>query len=159
MIPGSRAVVRHVSIYIDTTGEGQAADEASPEQGFSNGFLGQAPAAVWWPGQTLRTHERVGYSLPAGADIVARVVYKKTWITEGQEFSDQTRLGLHLTEKQLSTIEQIVVDSPLPNGREINFTHRLDQDITLYGLLPEIGIEASELQVTGTLPDLSLIHI
>ncbi|MBM63782.1 MAG: hypothetical protein CL484_12620 [Acidobacteria bacterium] len=159
VIPGSRAVVRHVSIYIDTTGEGQAADEASPEQGFSTGFLGQAPAAVWWPGQTLRTHERVGYSLPAGADIVARVVYKKTWITEGQEFSDQTRLGLHLTDKQLSTIEHIVVDSPLPNGREINFTHRLDQDITLYGLLPEIGIQASELQVTGTLPDGSTIPL
>ena len=37
--------------------------------------------------------------MPAGADVVARVVYKKTWITEGQAFTDQTRLGLHLADR------------------------------------------------------------
>ena len=153
VIPGIRAIVRHVAVYIDTTGEARAADDADPESGFTTGFDGQAPIAVWWPGQSLVTLETAGYALPSGADVVARVLYKKTWITEGQAFTDQTRLGLHLANGGLDTIEQTVVSSPELTGRELAFSYRLDQDVTLYGLLPEVGVELAELQIVGTLPD------
>ena len=153
--PGSQAVVRHVSVYIDTTGQARAADEADPEAGFATGgFEGERPIAVWWPGQSAVKLETVGYALPSGADIVARVLYKKTWITEGQAFTDQTRLGLHLTEDRVGTVEHMVLRSPEgPNGRELVFSHTLDQDVTLLGLLPELAIEATELQIEGVLPD------
>ena len=155
VIPGSQAVVRHVSVYIDTTGQARAADEADPEAGFATGgFEGERPIAVWWPGQSAVKLETVGYALPSGADIVARVLYKKTWITEGQAFTDQTRLGLHLTEDRVGTVEHMVLRSPEgPNGRELVFSHTLDQDVTLLGLLPELAIEATELQIEGVLPD------
>ena len=155
VIPGSQAVVRHVSVYIDTTGQARAADEAGPEAGFATGgFEGERPIAVWWPGQSAVKLETVGYALPSGADIVARVLYKKTWITEGQAFTDQTRLGLHLTEDRVGTIEHMVLSSPEePNGRELVFSHTLDRDVTLLGLLPELAIEATELQIEGVLPD------
>ena len=155
VIPGSQAVVRHVSVYIDTTGQARAADEADPEAGFATGgFEGERPIAVWWPGQSAVKLETVGYALPSGADIVARVLYKKTWITEGQAFTDQTRLGLHLTEDRVGTVEHMVLRSlEGPNGRELVFSHTLDQDVTLLGLLPELAIEAPELQIEGVLPD------
>ena len=154
VIPGNRAVVRHLSVYIDTTGQARAADEADAGPGFATGFGGDRPIAVWWPGQSLIKLDAVGYRLPAGADIVARVLYKKTWITEGQAFTDQTRLGLHLADGGVGTIEHTVVDSPQePNGRELTFSHAIDEDVDLLGLLPEIEIEALELRVEGVFPD------
>ena len=154
VIPGNRAVVRHVSVYVDTTGQARAADEADAGAGFAAGFEGEQPIGVWWPGQSAVRLDAVGYALPSGADIVARVLYKKTWITEGQAFTDQTRVGLHLTEDGVGTIEHTVLSSPEePTGRELVFSHTLDQDVDLLGLLPELEFEALELKVEGVLPD------
>ena len=154
VIPGSQPVVRHVSVYVDTTGEARAADAADAGVGFAAGFENDHPIAVWWPGQSAVKLDTVGYALPSGADIVARVLYKKTWITEGQAFTDQTRVGLHLTEDGVGTIDHLVLSSPdEPNGRELTFGHTLDQDVNLLGLLPELEIEALELQIEGVLPD------
>ena len=154
VIPGSQAVVRHVSVYVDTTGQARAADAADAGAGFAAGFENEQPIAVWWPGQRAVKLDAVGYALPSGADVVARVLYKKTWITEGQAFTDQTRVGLHLTEDSVGVIEHTVLSSPEePNGREFAFTHTLDQDVNLLGLLPELEIEAVELQIEGVLPD------
>ena len=154
VLPGSQAVVRHVSVYVDTTGQARAADAADAGVGFAAGFENEQPIAVWWPGQRAVKLDAVGYALPSGADVVARVLYKKTWITEGQVFTDQTRVGLHLTEDRVDAIEHTVLSSPdEPNGREFAFTHTLDQDVSLLGLLPELEIEAVELQIEGVLPD------
>ena len=43
--------------------------------------------------------------------------------------------------------------SPEPTGRSVTFTHAIDKHSTLYGLLPEVGVELSELQVVSMLPD------
>ena len=154
VIPGSQAVVRHVSVYVDTTGQARAADAADAAVGFAAGFENEQPIAVWWPGQNAVKLDAVGYALPSSADIVARVFYKKTWITEGQAFTDQTRVGLHLTEDGVGTIEHTVLSSPdEPNGREFAFSHTVDQDVELLGLLPELEIAAVELQIEGVFPD------
>ena len=154
VVPGNRAVVRHVSVYVDTTGQARAADGADEGAGFTAGFENDQPIAVWWPGQSTLKLTAVGYALPSGADIVARVLYKKTWITEGQAFTDQTRVGLHLAEDGVATIEHTVLSSSdEPDGRELAFSHTLDQAVDLLGLLPELEIEAVELQIEGVLPD------
>ena len=153
VLPGQRAVVRHVSVYVDTTGQAREADAADPAPGFATGFDGQ-PVAVWWPGQDVVKLDGVGYALPDGADIVARILYKKTWITEGQAFTDQTRLGLHLTDAGVDTVEHAVLTATAePSGRTMTFSHTLDEDVRLLGLLPEVDIESAELQVEGVRPD------
>lgn len=152
--PGSRAVVRHVAVYVDTSGRARAADDADHGPGFAAGFVGREPVAVWWPGQQAVRLDGVGYPLPAGADLVVRILYKKTWITEGQEFSDRTRLGLHLADGGVEAVEQTVVDAPLePAGRELAFRHEFDGGVTLLALLPEVAVDSEELQVEGVLPD------
>jgi len=152
VLPSSRAVVRHVSVYVDTSGTARAADSADPAPGFADGFTGQ-PVSVWWPGQQVVTLDDVGYTLPAGADVVVRILYKKTWITEGQQFSDQTRLGLHLASN-VSPIDSAVLHSQSdPIDRQLTFSHQVDEDLTLLGLLPEVDIDAAELKVEGVRPD------
>ena len=153
--PGSRAIVRHVAVYVDTTGQARGlADADTTGPGFAAGFDGVEPIAVWWPGQSVVRLDGAGYALPAGADVVARIVYKKTWITEGQAFTDQTSLGLHLAEEAVATIAHTVVSSPAePSGPEFVFSYPVDDAITLRALLPEMEIEALELQVEAVLPD------
>ena len=154
VLPGSRAVVRHVSVYVDETGQASAADAADPSPGFATGFDAGTPIAVWWPGQDIVKLDSAGYALPAGADLVARVLYKKTWITEGQAFTDQTRLGLHLSDGAVDTITHAVVNSPDEvTTRELRFSYAIDDDVTLLGLLPEVEVAATELRVEGVLPD------
>jgi hypothetical protein len=141
-------------VYVDTTGQARTADETDDETGFATGFEGDQPIAVWWPGQRVVLLDTVGYPLPSGADIVARVLYKKTWITEGHAFTDQTRLGLHLKENGVATIEHTALRSPdETNGNELVFSQTLDQDVNLLGILPELEIESTELQIVGVLPD------
>lgn len=153
--PGSRAIVRHVAVYVDTTGQARGlADTDNTGPGFAAGFDGVEPIAVWWPGQSVVRLDGAGYALPPGADVVARIVYKKTWITEGQPFTDQTSLGLHLADGAVDTIAHTVVNSPAePAGQEIVFNHPIADEMTLRALLPEMEIEALELQVEGVLPD------
>jgi len=156
--PGSRAIVRHVAVYIDDTGQARALEDAGAGDdtapGFASGFDSEEPVAVWWPGQSVIQLDGVGYAMPAGADVVARVVYKKTWITEGQAFTDQTSLGLHLAESAVEAIAHTVVSSPAEvAGPEFVFSHPVAEDITLRGLLPEMDFLATELQVESVLPD------
>ncbi len=151
--PDSRAVVRHVSVYVDTRGEARAADAADEGPGFASGFESAEPVAVWWPGQQIEVLDGIGYPLPAGADLVARILYKKTWITEGLEFTDRTRLGLHLAGAGAGAIEQTVVAATEPAGRELTFRHVFDDETTLLALLPEVAVGAGELQVEGVRPD------
>ena len=152
--PESRAVVRHVSVYVDASGRARAADADDDGPGFAAGFEGREPVAVWWPGQQVVRLDGVGYPLPAGADLVVRILYKKTWITEGQEFSDRTRLGLHLADGAVGAVEQTVVDPAVePAGREMAFRHAFDGGVTLLALLPEVAVDSEELKVEGVLPD------
>ncbi len=154
VLPESRAVVRHVSVYVDTSGEARAADAADEGSGFASGFESAEPVAVWWPGQQIEVLDGIGYPLPAGADLVARILYKKTWITEGQAFTDRTQLGLHLAEAAAGAIEQTVVDATdEPAGRELTSRHVFDDETTLLALLPEVAVSAGELQIEGVLPD------
>jgi len=154
VIPGSRAIVRHVSLYMDTTGQAKTADRAHSGPGFTSDFNSEQPIAVWWPGQNLVDLDEVGYALPAGADIVARVLYKKTWITEGQPFTDQTRFGLYLNDKDVRTIQYTIVGfTEEVDGQELIFTHKFDEDISLLGLFPEIELEALELRIEALFPD------
>ena len=155
--PGARAVVRGAAIFVDTTGTAQSLDDADATAGFSEaadqGFPTTPPVAVWTPGQPSVVNDGAGYLLPAGADIVVRIHYKKTWITEGMDFADQSQIGLHFADGDAATIESMLVASPADiSGREVTFTHELTDELTVLALLPEVDIESSELQVEAIMP-------
>ena len=155
--PGARAVVRGAAIFVDTTGTARSLDDADAAAGFGEaadqGFPTTPPVAVWTPGQPSVVNEGAGYLLPAGADIVVRIHYKKTWITEGMDFSDQSQIGLHFANGDSATIESLLVSSPDDvGGREVTFTYDLVDEVTVLALFPEVDIESSELQVEAVTP-------
>lgn len=156
--PGAPAVVRGASIFVDNAGVARGLDAADLEPGFAPGLNGEFPThppiAVWTPGQQSVLNEGVGYPLPSGADIVVRIHYRKTWITEGAEFSDRSRIGLHLSQGKAATLQTRVVTSPVELvGPEAKFAYPVGQDALVLSLFPEVDIESSDLQITGVLPD------
>ena len=156
--PGARAIVRGAALFVDTEGVAQVLDAGDPALGFGEsegqGFPTAPPLALWMPGQEPVATDGMGFRLPAGVDLVMRIHYKKTWITEGEAFSDQSRVGLYFANGDASQIESMIVSSASDvSGREVTFTHAFDQDVTLLALLPEVELEASELQVEAVKPD------
>ena len=157
-LPGAGAVVRGAAIFVDTTGAARLLDNSDPAPGFAEAdgqdFPSGPPLAVWMPSARPVQGDGVGYRLPGGADVVLRVQYKKTWITEGEAFSDQSRVGLHFADGAASQIEELLVSSDAEvSGREVIFTHAIESDKTMLALLPEVTIEADELMVEAIKPD------
>ena len=156
--PGTAAVVRGASVFVDASGVARGLDAADGEPGFSpeadSEFPAHPPVAVWTPGQRSVLNDGVGYTLPPGADIVIRIHYRKTWITEGTEFSDQSRVGLHLAQREAANLLSRVVSSPVDVvGPEVTFTHAIYEDASILALFPEVDIESSDLQIEGVRPD------
>ena len=144
-------------MFVDPTGTARALDDDSPGPGFPDAdgqdFPTSPPVAVWMPSQPPVAKDGIGYRLPASSDVVVRLHYKKTWITDGQEFADQTRVGLYFAEGSATEIQSLTVNSPENvAGREVRFTHEISEDVTLVALFPEVDIESSELQVEAVTP-------
>ena len=158
VLPEAGAVVRGAVVYFDAEGVARGLDAADGEPGFATPdaavFPTTPPVAVWSPGQPPVRIEGAARELPAGADVVLRVHYRKTWITEGQAFSDRTRVGLHAADGGAAGIESLVVTSPPAlDGQEVSFVHALEEDARLLALLPEIDVEAADVRVVATAPD------
>ena len=160
--PGARAVVRSAAVFVDAAGAARELDVADPAPGFADPEDGSFPAAppvgVWIPGQAPVRTDGVGYALPAGSDVVLRIQYRKTWITEGQAFTDRSRVGLYLAAGDAAAIDSMLVTSPAAvSGREVSFSHDIAADVTLLSIIPEVDIESSEMQVEAVKPDGSRI--
>ena len=156
--PGASAIVRGVAVYIDTSAVAKELDAADTEPGFTpiddQDFPTVAPVALWSPGQPPVMQNGNGYRLPARADFVVRIHYKKTWITEGQAFSDQSRVGVHLASGNARPIESILVSSPdTLTGNQVSFTHEIERDTSVLSLLPEIEIDATDVRVVALTPN------
>jgi hypothetical protein len=160
--PGARAVVRSAAVFVDTEGAARALDDADSAPGFADpedgAFPSAPPVAVWIPGQAPVRTQGMGFPLPNGSDVVLRVQYKKTWITEGQAFTDQSRVGLYFSEGGADSIDSMIVTSPATvSGLEVTFSHDIGTDVTLLSLIPEVDIESSAIQVEAVKPDGSRI--
>lgn len=155
VMPGAGAVVRDVALYVDSTGVARdlaAADEV-PGFGVNDEFPKSAPVALWSPGQEQVLQQSVAHALEAESDIVARIHYKKTWITEGEIFSDQTRVGLYFSSEPAAVLTSIQVDSPAETGNlSVQFSFPVEQALDVVALLPEVAIDAKDVQVVATTP-------
>ena len=164
--PGSPAIVRSALLYIDASGEAASLDAADPESGFAlndedeePGFTADRLLAAWVPGQApVETDATTGYRLPAGADLVLRVHYKKTWTYEGIAVEDRSTVGLYFTEApEVTAIETMTVAPPgeptIASELEVTFEQTLDRNVALLAMIPNIGVGPSAVQVVAIHPD------
>jgi len=97
VVPGNRAVVHHVLVFQDTSGQGQVLDAQDPGPGYTAfGGVGVSAAklmGLWVPGAgTYTTPQGMGIKLLAGADLILQVHYPQG-STGGV---DSTRVNIEL---------------------------------------------------------------
>ena len=161
--PGSPAILRSAMIYVDTTGQASAQDEADPAPGFAaedeSAFPTDHLLAAWVPGHTgIEIAGRAAYRLPAGADLVLSVRYKKTWTYEGIAVEDQSAIGLYFTDNRMvAPIETLILAPPAEGdagrGPRIVFYQTIERDLEVLGMVPEIAGEPAFVQVEAVHAD------
>ena len=155
VLPGAGPVVRDVTVYLDTTGTARELDANDLEAGFAENewIQDSQPIAIWSPAVVTTLQSNASYLMPANVDIVVRIHYKKTWITEGQTFSDQTRIGFYVSEASGPPIESLVVSSPpVTTNLSHTFSEQIETSVNLLSVLAEIEIETKDIRVLATTP-------
>lgn len=145
--PGTASVVRNVVVSLKATG--QPTGPLSPEQVICRWIPGQAPVDI--------STEGVGFFLPSGAELVARVHYKKTYLYDGKSLTDSTALGLYFAKSAPKKLEALPLNSPQPvaPGAGESYTVDVPQDVDAIGLRvdtvpPDVSIEIEGLPATGS---------
>ncbi len=140
--PGAPTMVHDVTISLGET--------CSP---------GQRPVATWLPGDgAFLVPEGVAEKIPAGAKFALRVHYRKTWVDDGIEVRDRSKLGLYYASKGGRGRQ------PVQSLRLESDAHRLAEGARILALFPiPSSKELTEpIKVVARRPDggiLSLIEI
>lgn len=173
--PGAPAIVRSVVVSVDVSGRARALDEAANGPGFKAAEDADAPArdvlAVWQPGQDAlpsadaENNEgreddagKAAYRLPARADLVVRVRFKKTFRQEGLDVTDRTTIRLWFTKKPpRQRIERLEIASAAAGDNKVNADLRLvetvKQDVRILAVLPDVRTRLDALRVEAVRPD------
>lgn len=120
VVPGNRAMVHHVLVFQDNTGQAQQLDAQDPAPGYTSfGGIGVPSAkliGMWVPGsEPFFTPPGMGIRLHAGADIVIQVHYPATSDVEVDSTRVSIRLGTSPAMRELS-IDAILHHGNMTDG-------------------------------------------
>jgi hypothetical protein len=136
LLPGNPAIVRSAVIFV----------KGLPDRAL----------ARWQPGQDPAPHDGAAFRLPAHAEIVARIRYKKTWSYEGKPMTDRSTVGVYFANdadtRELTTVPLTAAQVP-EKGRTFTFTQTLDRDLQALALEPAQVPDDLTLQVEAIKPD------
>jgi hypothetical protein len=164
--PGNRAVVHHVSAFLDTTGQARRMAEAAKDgAGYVNPTPGNGPGYTpvagqlggWTPGHAARRlPPGVGILLPKGADIVLEVHYHP----DGKVEKDRSRLALYLANTEvrkrlhLGDVSNTAFRIPAGNpDYGVEWSAFTPTDMTVLSVTPHMHNLGRSMRATATLPD------
>jgi hypothetical protein len=111
---------------------------------------------TWIPGGTLVPADGpAAFQLPANAELVATVHYKKTWQYDSQALTDQSTVGVYYAKDGAhQRLEPMTIASaPLDGTADVKFSKTLDRDIQAFALTPGHVPPHGGVQVEAALPD------
>jgi hypothetical protein len=120
VLPGTRQVVHHVILYLDSTNKSTALDAKDEEPGYDcfggpgDGVPLNAGSMLggWVPGsRPSMAPEGVAALIPKGSKLIIQMHY----FPQGKEYADQTRVGLYLAKKT-ETLSKRLFFMPLVNS-------------------------------------------
>ncbi len=148
LLPGTPSVVRSALIYVKSSTA--ASTEPAPEQ----------VLARWVPGHDPEPMDAdTALRLPAGAEVVARIHYKKTWQFEGKEVSDRSTVGIYFSTakdaRELLTlpIASATLTAAETSKRMVTFSRTVDEDVQAVAVSPDMVPPNITLQVEAVLPN------
>ncbi|HEY3045204.1 MAG TPA: hypothetical protein VGJ39_14320, partial [Vicinamibacterales bacterium] len=128
LLPGTSSIVRNATISIKST---------------------EQVLAVWVPGEDPVDAGGAAFQLPAGAELIVRVHYKKTYSYEGREMTDRSAVGLYFAEGPAREIRRFAVASaPVTATRDpLSFSRMVDEDLQVVAFTPDPSLSNARLQV------------
>jgi hypothetical protein len=168
--PDQRAVVHHVILYADPSGQTVAMDRKDPGPGFTvSGSNAGFEPAYWIAGWAVGGAPAVmpqgtAARLPVGSRLVMQVHYHP----DGLPHRDRTRIGLSFArgpiDKRmrvtgvlpLRSVAPLMPDLTIPPGvarHRVTAALTVPHDITVIDVSPHMHMLGREMKVTATLPD------
>jgi hypothetical protein len=164
--PGSRRMVHHVILFVDTSGAARRLDEAEAGPGYTcfggPGFDVSVTAASlggWVPGNRPRPlPDGVGMPLPRGSNVVMQVHYSER---SGVQEADVSSVGLYFAK---GAVRKRLLFAPVINQAFTIPAGAADHEVTasipflpfgvhVVNVTPHMHLLGRRMSVTATLPD------
>lgn len=130
LLPGTPAIVRSATVSVRAT--------AGPANA-------QDTLALWVPGDPpVPLAAGAGFLLPAGADLIVRIRYLKTWQYEHQEMSDRSRVGLYFADEPAETVRALGVQ----RGTTV-----IGEPVRALAVYPDLALAFAHVRAVATRPD------
>jgi hypothetical protein len=145
LMPGTAAMVRAATIAVRSP--------AASGAGASN----ERVLALWLPGEEpIALDAGLAFELPASADLVVRVLYRKTWEYERKELRDRSTVGVYFAPAPAMAIQalRLMPDyTAVGTADRFAFTRMLTEDARALAIYPEAGLDSTSVKVVATRPD------
>lgn len=171
LIPGNRAMVHHIIVYVDERGDSIALDAADPGMGYScfggPGFTTTRWLSAWAPGvDSAFFREGVGMRIPAGSRLVMQVHYSPLGHVghgsgeHAESLTDWTQIGLFTspTSPDRAQVfipvvnERFVLAAGDPEAR-VTVSFRLPFSAKLLSIGPHMHLLGKRMRVEAAKPD------
>jgi len=151
VLPGSAAMVRAATIAVRSPAAAGA--DAGPER----------MLALWLPGDDpIAVDAGLGFELPASAELVVRVLYRKTWEYERKELKDRSTVGLYFTTTPATSIQALHLApdfTAVGNAERFAFRRVLTEDSRALAIYPETGLNNASVKIVATRPDKTRVDL
>jgi hypothetical protein len=148
LLPGTPAIVSSATVSVKANAQGE---EARP------GFASERLLALWVPGQGPETLDSgTAFRLPAGADLVVRMRYRKSWMYEKESLTDRSTIGLYFAAPPAASVRTFTLRSPekLPaEGGALSFDRIIDEDVQVLALRLDSPLANVSVRVDAVLMD------
>ena len=144
LLPGSASMVRAATIAVRTPA---TADGAGNER----------VLALWLPGDEPYALEgTLGFELPAAAELVVRVLYRKTWEYERKELRDRSTIGIYFAPSATTAVQAVRLApdfAAVASADRFAFRRTLTEDARALAIYPGNGLNNTAVTVVATRPD------
>jgi hypothetical protein len=146
LLPGSPSIVRAATVQLRTP---------TPS---STGAAGDEPLlAIWLPGDQPVMQNGAAFELPAGAELLVRVRYKKTWQFEREEMKDRSTVGLYFAPGPTAPVRAITLEAraaPAHAGVRSGmvFGRTVDEDVRVLSIYPSDTLAGTGVVLTAVAP-------
>jgi hypothetical protein len=149
--PGNAAMVRAATIAVRSAATSGA--DAVTERVLARWLPGEDPVAL---------DTGLGFELPASAELVVRVFYRKTWESERKELRDRSTVGLYFASGTPSAVQAVRVApdfSAVASADRFAFRRMLTSDVRVLAVYPEVGLNNTAVNVVAMRPDRTRVDL
>jgi hypothetical protein len=144
--PGTPAVVRAATIAVRTP---SSTTDARPSA--------ERLLALWLPGDhPVSLDPGASFALPAGAEVVVRVRYRKTWEYENRAMSDRSAIGLYFATEATASVGALPLSGPADGRADETAqaaTTTVAEPLRAVAIYADPSVAGTALKVTAVRPD------